>query len=118
MSILNDEKASAEMRKIKFNPEKIKLVEKSLQLRAGWQYQQQTAIAEIAKFTGGWTEYLEQPEQAGKIYSEILAGMNRRYVIGYYPTNQARDGKLRQVKIEVRRRPDYKIWGRTTYSLQ
>jgi hypothetical protein len=60
---------------------------------------------------------LEQPDQADKIYSNILAGMNLRYVLGYYPTNPAQDGKIRKLKIEVRNHPEYKVFGRESYIL-
>jgi hypothetical protein len=36
-------------------------------------------------------------------------------VIGYYPTNKARDGKRRTVTIEVRDHPEYIVWGRKAY---
>lgn len=117
INLENDVKASAELRKIAFAPEKIRVSDKILKLRAASYYQQQFAISEIAKFTGGWTDFLEQPEQADKIYSEILSGINKRYVIGYYPKNQARDGKIRKVKIEVRNRPEYAVSGRESYIL-
>ena len=79
------------------------------------QHRQQLAAAGIAKLTGGWTEFLEMPEQAAAIYERILAGINRRYLIGYYPTNEARDGKLRKVKIEVKGHPEYRILGKQSY---
>jgi VWFA-related protein len=79
------------------------------------QHRQQLAAAGIAKLTGGWAEFLETPEQAGAIYERILAGINRRYLIGYYPTNEARDGKLRKVKIEVKGHPEYRILGKQSY---
>jgi VWFA-related protein len=75
----------------------------------------QTAAARVADLTGGWTSFLENPEQADEIYSRILADINHRYVISYYPTNQAQDGKLRRVRIEVRGHPDYIVQGRTSY---
>ncbi len=75
----------------------------------------QLVLAGLAKYTGGWAEFLETPEQAGDIYTRILSGIESRYVIGYYPTNEARDGKRRKVKIEVRGHPEYIIWGRKTY---
>lgn len=74
-----------------------------------------TALAAVAKFTGAWTEFLEEPEQANEIYNRILTDIDRRYVIGYYPTNRARDGKRRKVQIEVRNHPEYLIWGQKTY---
>ncbi|MBL8204897.1 MAG: VWA domain-containing protein [Blastocatellia bacterium] len=79
------------------------------------QHRQQLAAAGIAKLTGGWAEFLESPEQAAAIYDRILAGINRRYIIGYYPANEARDGKLRKVKIEVKGHPEYRILGKQSY---
>jgi hypothetical protein len=75
----------------------------------------QQAAEGVADLTGGQTFFLEQPDQAGDIYSRILSDVNRRYVIGYYPTNKATDGKRRKVAIEVRNHPDYIIQGRKSY---
>jgi VWFA-related protein len=73
------------------------------------------AAAGVAEISGGKTFFLEQAEQAGEIYSQILSDVNRRYVIGYYPTNKAGDGKRRRVVIEVRNHPEYSIEGRKSY---
>lgn len=75
----------------------------------------QSYLDRLAKSTGGWLSNLEMPEQANEIYANILAEINRRYVIGYYPTNESRDGKRRTVRIEVRNHPEYIISGRKTY---
>jgi len=74
-----------------------------------------TALAALAKFTGAWAEFLEQPGQANEIYNRILTDIDRRYVIGYYPTNRARDGKRRKVRIEVRNHPEYAVLGQKSY---
>jgi len=75
----------------------------------------QTALVDMASLTGGWADFLEEPSQAGGIYERILSDMNRRYVIGYYPANKARDGKRRRVSIEVRGHPEYLVKGRRSY---
>jgi VWFA-related protein len=75
----------------------------------------QLALFSLAKFTGGWTDFLEQPDQADEVYTRILLDINRRYIIGYYPTNRTRDGKRRKVSIEVRGHPEYIVWGRKAY---
>src|SRR5258705_1180192 len=75
----------------------------------------QLAVAGVTELTGGQTEFLEDPSQAQEIYSRILASINRRYVIGYYPTNKAHDGKRRSVKVEVLGHPEYTVWGRKSY---
>ena len=75
----------------------------------------QVALTGLAKKTGGWADFLEQPDQANRVYTRILTDINRRYIIGYYPTNRTRDGKRRRVSIEVRGHPEYVVWGRKTY---
>ena len=75
----------------------------------------QSSLEGLASLTGGWTEYLEDPSQAEAIYTRILANVDNRYVIGYYPINTERDGKRRNVKVGVRGHPEYTIIGRKTY---
>ena len=77
--------------------------------------QGQTAAARVAELTGGWTSFLEKPEQANEIYGRILADINHRYILSYYPTNKQLDGKLRRVRIEVSGHSDYAVQGRTSY---
>jgi VWFA-related protein len=76
---------------------------------------QQTALAGLSKLTGGWAEYLEEPDQAVAIYSRIFSGINFSYIIGLYPLNEARDGKRRKIEIKIRDHPDYIVWGRKSY---
>jgi VWFA-related protein len=73
------------------------------------------AVSKLAIESGGLAEYIEQPEQASAIYARILTEMNRRYVIGYYPTNTKRDGKRRNIKISVESDQKLKIRGKTSY---
>jgi hypothetical protein len=74
---------------------------------------QQMAAAGAA--IGGWTAYLQQPEEASDIYGRILDDINSRYILGYYPSDKTHDGKRRQVQIEVRGHPEYSITGRKSY---
>jgi VWFA-related protein len=75
----------------------------------------QAALVDVAEMTGGWVDFLERPSQAAEIYSRILSDINRRYVVGYYPTNKAHDGTRREVKVGVRGHPEYTILGRKSY---
>ena len=79
-----------------------------------WQ-RRQLALMGLAKFTGTIPEFLEEPNQADEIYTRVLNDIDRRYVIGYYPTNRLRDGKRRRVSIEVRSHPEYIVWGQKSY---
>ena len=76
---------------------------------------QQLALYGLSKLTGGWTDFIEEPSQAAAVYERILADINLRYVVGFYPTNKERDGKRRRVQIEVRGHPEYSVWGRKSY---
>lgn len=75
----------------------------------------QSAIINVAKLSGGYTEFVERPEDAQKVYSTILDVINNRYTIGYYPANEARDGRLRKIKLEVRGHSEYRIVTRESY---
>ena len=75
----------------------------------------QQALNGIAPRTGGWTEFLETPEDAEGIYNRILFDINHRYIVGYYPTNKAHDGTRRKIKFAVKDHPEYHVLGRLAY---
>lgn len=75
----------------------------------------QMALMGLAKFTGTIPEFLEEPGQADEIYTRVLSDIDRRYVIGYYPTNRLHDGQRRKISIEVRGHPEYTVWGQKSY---
>lgn len=101
-----------EKRRPRFNKN---LSEERLRRTAEMMLWQQTALGGVTAVSGGWTDFLEEPGQAAEVYGRILSDINRRYVIGYQPTNKERDGKLRRVRIEVRGHPEYVVWGRKSY---
>jgi VWFA-related protein len=74
-----------------------------------------TAMSYVSQFSGGSIEHLTEPGDAEEVYSRILSNMNQRYVIGYYPTNQLRDGTRRRISITFRGRSDYRVHGRKSY---
>ena len=82
---------------------------------ADYHFKMQTGLAGIGTLTGGWTDFLETPEQADAIYARIFSDINQRYIVGYYPTNKDRDGKRRRIDFEVKGHPDYQIYGRRSY---
>ncbi|MBO0725409.1 MAG: VWA domain-containing protein [Blastocatellia bacterium] len=91
------------------------MFEDYLRSRAQATLRQQLALAGVAKLAGGWAEYLEEPGQAAGIYDRIFAGIEKRYILTYYPTNTKRDGTLRRVEIKARNHPDYVIWSKKSY---
>lgn len=75
----------------------------------------QQALHGVASRAGGWTEFLEKPEEADGIYNRILVDINHRYIVGYYPTNKAHDGSKRKIKFAVKDHPEYHVVGRNYY---
>lgn len=75
----------------------------------------QDAMFNLSSLSGGWIDFLEKPEDADVVYSRILSEINTRYIIGFAPTNETKDGKKRTVKIEVKNHPEYIVWGRKSY---
>lgn len=75
----------------------------------------QTSLVEIANLSGGYTDYIEKPEDAETVYNTIFQTIANRYIIGYYPKNETKDGKRRTVKIEVKNHPEYIVMGRKSY---
>jgi len=104
----NNFKVLEEQRRKKLTPE-------ILQARIDVELKVQHALVDLAKLSGGWAEFLETKSQTATIYNRILADLNLRYIIGYYPTNKTHDGKKRQINIEVKGHPDYVISSRKSY---
>jgi VWFA-related protein len=75
----------------------------------------QSDLAVLSTITGGWLEFLDHPAQAEEIYTRIISDINRRYLIGYYPTNKERDGRRRKISITVRNHPEYVVMSRKAY---
>jgi VWFA-related protein len=75
----------------------------------------QRALHGVASRAGGWTEFLETPEEADAIYNRILIDINHRYIIGYYPTNKEHDGTRRAIKVKVKDHPEYVVLARKAY---
>jgi VWFA-related protein len=84
-------------------------------IQAAYAEKMQSALALLATITGGWENFLGDPSQADEIYSHILSDMNRRYIVGYYPTNKEHDGKRRKLGIDVRGHPEYIVMSRKSY---
>lgn len=92
-----------------------RLTPEILRARAEQELKIQVALADLAKLSGGWAEFLETQTQAADIYKRIVEDLNQRYILGYYPTNKDHDGKRRLISVEVKGHPDYVITSRKSY---
>jgi Ca-activated chloride channel family protein len=55
----------------------------------------------FAKETGGMAFFPRFQGEYGQIFNDILQSMRNQYSLGYQPTNGARDGKFRKIKIDL-----------------
>jgi Ca-activated chloride channel family protein len=61
---------------------------------------------ELAKASGGKNFVAASLQDARAAFAQVANEIGTQYSLGYYPTNKARDGKFRTIRIEVRGVPD------------
>ena len=64
-------------------------------------------LRSLADTTGGNAYYLEAAHEGGRdrideAANEVAAELKQQYTLGYYPTNQKKDGGFRQIVVEVK----------------
>lgn len=64
-------------------------------------------LRSFAEVTGGNAYFLENAHEGGRdrineAAEEVAAELKQQYTLGYYPTNQKRDGGFRQIAVEVK----------------
>ena len=62
-----------------------------------------TRLKILADRTGGTLNAINRLEEMGKLYAQVAADVRSLYTIEYQPQNEKRDGKWREIKIEVNR---------------
>src|SRR5258708_14833510 len=64
--------------------------------------------------TGGRTIEVSSEKRLNEAFDQISEELRSQYTLGYYPTNTAKDGKFRKVKVETTNK-DFKILTRKGY---
>jgi len=57
---------------------------------------------DLARVSGGRSVVAATLADARAAFSQVAHDIGTQYSLGYYPTNKARDGKYRSIKLEVR----------------
>jgi Ca-activated chloride channel family protein len=63
-------------------------------------------LSEIATQTGGRAYAAAVPGDLPSVATRIAVELRNQYVLGYYPKNKARDGKYRNVDVQVVQPPN------------
>lgn len=69
----------------------------------------------MASETGGRVIDVHNNKTLEKAFDEIAEELSSQYVLGYYPTNEKRDGTFRKIQVEVVSRSDAKVTARKGY---
>ena len=64
-------------------------------------------LSEIATQTGGRAYAAAVPGDLPSVATRIAVELRNQYVLGYYPKNKARDGKYRNVDVQVAQPPNF-----------
>ncbi len=73
----------------------------------------QSRLMEIARLTGGRAMFPGSMKELEPMYAAIAAEIKGQYLLGYVPTNAARDGKWRKVEIKLKHPPSERVQLRT-----
>jgi VWFA-related protein len=71
--------------------------------------------SKMASETGGRVIDVHNNKTLEKAFDEIAEELSSQYVLGYYPTNEKRDGTFRKIQVEIISRPDAKVTARKGY---
>lgn len=63
--------------------------------------QLKSGIERLVDLSGGRALFVERSEQLDEPFAAILEELSNQYILGYESTNQRRDGKWREVKLEI-----------------
>ena len=72
-------------------------------------------MGQLARDTGGRTFAATDLRSARAAFSQVAAEIGRQYSLGYYSTNKVRDGRFRQIRVEVRGVRDVQVSAREGY---
>ena len=74
---------------------------------------QQTQLMEMARLTGGRAVFPGSMKELEPMYGVIAREIRDQYVLGYAPSNTARDGRWRKVQIRLKRPTAERVQVRT-----
>jgi VWFA-related protein len=72
-------------------------------------------MAEMARATGGKNFSAASLQEARAAFAQVANEIGTQYSLGYYPSNKTRDGRFRQIKVELRGVKDSSVRAREGY---
>jgi len=75
-------------------------------------------LTDVTDVTGGRTFVIDSPTELADVATKIGIELRNQYVLGYRPTNPARDGKWRKIKVKLnppKGLPPLHVYAKTGY---
>jgi len=72
-------------------------------------------MAELARATGGKNFSAASLQEASAAFAQVANEIGTQYSLGYYPADKTRDGRFRQIKVELRGVKDGAVRARDGY---
>lgn len=72
-------------------------------------------MTEMARATGGKSFSAASLQEARAAFAQVANEIGTQYSLGYYPSNKTRDGRFRQIKVELRGVKDASVRAREGY---
>ena len=72
-------------------------------------------MSDLAQRSGGRNFTAASLQEARAAFAQVANEIGTQYSLGYYPSNKARDGRYRQIKVEVRGVKDASVRAREGY---
>jgi len=72
-------------------------------------------MAELARATGGKNFSAASLQEASAAFAEVAKEIGTQYSLGYYPADKTRDGRFRQIRVELRDVKDANVRARDGY---
>jgi Ca-activated chloride channel homolog len=70
---------------------------------------------DLARNSGGKAFAADSAQEARAAFAEVANEIGTQYSLGYYPANKARDGRYRQIKVEMKNVKDASVRAREGY---
>lgn len=75
----------------------------------------QDGMFKLATDTGGMAFLPDKIEDLTHVFNQITAELQAQYLLGYYSTNEANDGKFRRIKVKAAKNSELRIRARSGY---
>jgi len=72
-------------------------------------------MGELARATGGKNFSAASLQEASAAFAQVANEIGTQYSLGYYPSDKTRDGRFRQIKVELRGVKDASVRAREGY---